>query len=549
MPIYFNAASHLWIAYLFLVNGMLLHWLIRARSIGYQDLTRPFEAQILAAFFLSISVNGLILLILDLVDLPFSLGRAAIPLLTLILLALCIYTRRPHVHNSQALIGDISCWRCLLYLAVFVVLFYNGGLIEQVSDAWWHMSLANKIGLASSFTLENGHLNGVSSRYYPPLWHGNLALAHTVSDVSIPVLWNSLTAWAGVLKVMAFYLFALALGGSVRAATISAILFVLLPGVGDSYLRVSAWPSHIAYTALFCLFYTTFQLLDRLGSERCTVSLPELFSLARVHIACLVVLSMIVIFSHQLEIIWFATALLFYYLVVLVHNSFAGEQDKFTESGLWIFNTAGASGLILLLSFSTYFFLTQLGSSHSPDIYLAIGIFPMIGAIFTYVWFSSNIDSPISNQVLSRWLLALLAVIVLLTVDIQQFRSLFDAALAHTPRPANYAAITTGWFGHELLIPDWSRQLRFGLLYSGVVSIPVAIALAIHRPSRLTLFTAATATFALLFCLSPYLYQGLTDLLQYHSAWRVSILIFHPIIFAALIEMFWNQVRDAEPTQ
>ena len=61
MPLFFNAESHVWIAYLFFFNGLLLSLLLRSASESFARLTRPFESVIVFAFVISISINGALL--------------------------------------------------------------------------------------------------------------------------------------------------------------------------------------------------------------------------------------------------------------------------------------------------------------------------------------------------------------------------------------------------------------------------------------------------------------------------------------------------------
>ena len=201
MPIFFHVESHLVIAYLFFFNGLLVNWLLRSCSIGYAELTKPLEAQVLAAFFVSVLINGAMLYGLDLLSFSFTNMRFILPFLSIGLILLSIW-RLSSLAWRQPLRFEFGLTRLGIYAFVFIILFYNGGLIELLADSWWHMSLASKIASHSTLAIDFGHLNGFSQRYYPPLWHGNLALAHIVSGESIAVLWNSFTAWGGVLKVM-----------------------------------------------------------------------------------------------------------------------------------------------------------------------------------------------------------------------------------------------------------------------------------------------------------------------------------------------------------
>ncbi|MCH2192435.1 MAG: hypothetical protein MK188_16135, partial [Gammaproteobacteria bacterium] len=176
MPIFFHVESHIWIFVLLVLNGSFIHAAVYSASQQYRELTRQFEAQVIMSFAFSLALNGLVLLSLDILHVPFS--KAIYPLFIIWVSAL-FFAFKNRLSSFYAC--DISLPALIFYVLMFVILFYNGGMIDQISDAWWHMSLANKIGLANSFTLEYGHLTGAPERYYPPLWHGNLALLRELS--------------------------------------------------------------------------------------------------------------------------------------------------------------------------------------------------------------------------------------------------------------------------------------------------------------------------------------------------------------------------------
>ena len=132
-------------------------------------------------------------------------------------------------------------------------------------------------------------------------------------------------------------------------------------------------------------------------------------------------------------------------------------------------------------------------------------------------------------------------VLLLFSVDLKHLLSLVKPELAY-PLASSHELplLATGFFGGELKLPGWHLQLRSALLYSGLLSIPLSVVLTILKPSRLTLFVCANAITAFLVCLSPYLYMWLTEMLNYHSPWRIATLIFHPIIIAFALHTLWK---------
>jgi len=538
MPIFFNLESHLWIGAVFVLNGLMLTWFLRAKFDSFRELTTPIESQILSAFFLSLSINGLILLLLDLLSFEFSHARWFL-LLTVITLVYALYRSTFRVRFYSPFNFELHIARLALYLFVFAVLFYNGGLIEQTTDSWWHMSLINKIYLESTYSPNPGHLTGLPTRYYPPLWHGNIALIKQLSEIQIPVIWNSLTAWVGMFKVMAFYLFAYGLSKNKLLAFLAAVLFFLLPGIGASFMRVSAWPSHVAYTAWFLMFYTFALMFDDLPDK--TKSLPQgvwsLISKASSKLVVLGILAILVLFIHKAEILWFAIAWLSYLMAASVSRVFSRNGEYIIERDHYLLSVFYRATLIVVIGYSLWFAVNQNAFMNISDESLAY-LLPIILSILLLL-----LDVNYKAKAISFCLIFVFLALVLASIDYVHFYSLFVPELA---LPNGYAhespAAAIGYLGGELDAPGWHLQLRSGLLYAGILSIIVAVVALVVKPSKISILLAGTSCLAILFCLSPYLYHWLKEILDYHSPWRVALIIFHPISWAlALIAI--NDVR------
>jgi len=539
-PIYFNIGSHLWIVYLFLFNGLLLHFSFRGISRSYRDLTQPFEAQLLAGFFLSIGLNGLILLMLDYWQVEFFNAVWILPMLSFIFL-LGLWYASKLLPMKELLKADFSSFRIIFYACVFLVLFYNGGLIEQISDAWWHMSLANKIGLTSSFELSDGHVNGVAHRYYPPLWHGNLALARIFSGISIPTFWNSFTAWGAMLKVMAFYLFAYGLTKEKSTAIFASLLFVLLPGIGNSYLRVSAWPSHISYTAWFAMFYLCFFSLNRLAEEGHSFvkMVAQFYRSNAALVLSLVVLSSIVWFTHQAELLWFAVAMVAYFSGRSLNREISASPFK--DYGDQVVKSIYRISLIILWAVAIWLYQKNASDfNHKSDLNLVFALPILFTSLLLLIEFAKILKL---SKTIVKCLFFTILILIFVSIDYQHLISLYISEL-ELPKGATHELPVTavGYFGDQLALPSWSLQLRQGLLFSGILSIPIALIMVFMKPSRVTLFLASTASVAILFCISPYLHHWLRNSLGYHSSWRIAILIFHPITIAVSLQLLCQQL-------
>lgn len=551
---YFNFAPHFWIIYTYIVNGLFVSQALCLQSKQYWLLVETFEARLLSGFFISLLLNGLSLLVLSMLGADFDLMRFILPFYTAVFLCwLALLTLRRKDKWGRFIPG--SGWlRGTLYISVFIVLLYNGGLIEQISDAWWHLSLANKIGYLSSFDVSS-HLLGEARRYYPPLWHGNLAVVHLISGISLPVIWNSFTAWGAAFKVMGFYLFALGLSRNNAIAFLGSLLFVLLPGLGDSYLRVSAWPSHISYIGWFCLFYVTFRFFDKSNE----IADPGVFgrflgTLKRnfVSALCIAGLAGVLFFSHLAELFWYACALFFYAMGLTAYGLFAGEKGRHLEPAdpvLRFYLFCGLVG-ILLVTYRTYFPL-QGAPAGMPPAVIIVSLIAAIALSFLYFLTADSYSSFIFNERAGKVLFFLVLGLILFSIDFRHFFSLFRPELGY-PLPGFHAdpvqaegSIT----GQMLNLPNWRMQLRQGLLYSGIIGVALSLILVWLEQKRHTIFLAANAIIAFLFLVSPYLYQWLSDCLQYHSPWRIGLLIFHPIIFSASIYYLWEIIMQYKRIQ
>lgn len=527
MPIFFHAEAHLWIFYALFFNGFLLNLLFLDFSSQYRRLAKPIEAQLIISFGLSLSFNGLLLLSLDWLGVPFSLAIYVLTALTLICSGLIVL--RKLYWRWQ---GQITWPAMALYALMFVILFYNGGMIDQVSDAWWHMSLANKIGWENSFTLKYGHLTGAPDRYYPLLWHGNLALLRELSGQQLPVIWNAFTAWGGPLKLMAYYLVGLGLFKDRKVAFCGALMFALLPGFGNSYMRVSAWPSHVAYIFWFFSLYLAFSLIDSFPAKTNLKEAAKHLVNNSLLLMVLTVGLVIIFLSHQFEILLFLGAI-FVYLTGLSIARIYGRVDSTTlvdkEQTLYIWSYR--LGLVVLAISAILAALNLKADARGGDDYIAL-LLP-IGLFFT-LFVADTIVKP--HTWLARTMILILLIVVLASVNYQHLASLVypDMALPLSGSREK-PVLATGWFGQSLALPGWHLQLRTGLLWSGVVGVIVSLTFAVFSNRRAWVFIASNCVFIWLLCTSPYLYEWFSDVLQYHSTWRFGMLSFHQLAIGALL--------------
>lgn len=542
MPIFFNLESHLWIGYLFVINGLLLNYVLSIHSPVYSRLTKPFEAKVLFGFGIALCVNMLLAGALAMAQINWSQAVYPLGLISLIAIGYVSVKR-----DKVEFVGEIGLSRVGLYVVVAAVIFINGGLIETLSDAWWHMALANKISLADSVAIESGALNGVEHRWYPPLWHANLAFLKDVSGESITVLWNSATVWIAVFKVASVYLFASALTARSSIGLLSAILFVLIPGVGVSYLRVSAWPSHVAYTFMFLALYLLFRLMDELEVEQQSSvknGVVTLLTTQKAYVALLACVLLIVLFTHQLEVLWVILSFVFFMFAWHLRNGFSPTLVYRLPADFVLFDWLFKFFLISLFGLSLWGVFAKLDlSDANVDRTLAhIGVAWLLLLLFASTF--------LKNGAIKHVIYFLIVLMLALSIDFRHVVSLFiESFELPRGRYPQSPLSSTGWFGGELVAPGWHLQLRSGLVYSGILAVIASVVLAISRPNRATLFLVGNAWLSFLVCCSPYLYQWLTDITGYHSIWRIATLIFTPVILAYVLHELWAIVFKHDRVQ
>ena len=528
MPIFFHVESHLWIAYLLFVNGLLASLIWCQYSRSYSSLVVNIEALLVSGFFISVLLNGMLALFIALLASDFGLKSLIYIYLgiTAGLLSFCF--------KIQAELKIIICkldlhWaRLTFYLLVFGLLFINGGLIEQVTDAWWHLALAKKIAFSNNLFLEQGHLVEYSYRYYPPLWHANLAILSELSGESLPVFWNSLSAWIAVIKVISIYLLTLSLSGKRLLASLAAVLFVFLPGVGVSYLRVSAWPSHVSYAALFVALAVFFQIMR--GIDRSKINgVIQLCQFAwghSAHAMVLICLFILMLFAHQFEALLFGVGSGLYLIAVSLRK-WLSDDPKFAPINIYL----GRLVLVVLFFASAWFLLHTLFTQElSADKTLAYGL-PILIQLAVLAFLFLRLPSKVVTLITICVFILLLS-----TINYQHIASLFFEELG-LPVTGDFQSplLSTTWFGGQLLLPSWHLQLRAGLLYSGLIALPLSLGLLYCKVNYLTLFCAATSVVVILLISSPYLYDWIAYFMNYHSPWRISILYFHVIIWASVL--------------
>jgi hypothetical protein len=532
MPLFFDFTAHVWIFYILFINGFLVVHLLRHMFSRFRNSVVPIESIVIASFGISLAMNGFVLLGVEYAEMALSDASKILFSSTIVLavawLKLGCFRQ---LKNIQLFLPSLC-----LYACAFVILFFNGGLIDQLSDAWWHMSMANKMAWNNTAFPESSHLLGFGGRYYPPLWHGNLALLRELSGEALPALWNTFTVWGAVLKLMAFYLFSFVLFKDRYIAFVAALLFFLLPGLGNSYMRVSAWPSHLSYVFMFYSWYLAFHIIDCVDrGESLKQQVVAVLTNWQTSLALLFCLGLMLLL-HQLEVLFFVTAIALYFVALSITRALSSNLAlaELPFAGLlriiyWLCLSA-----LILWSLYVGYDMYEPGMSYDhwlvtviPTAVLAfLLILDFIGRQWRRVFMSVGV---------------VLILILLLTIHGQHLASLFLPELV-LERSGSHERpmLGSGLFNGQLDLPGWHLQLRSGLLWSGLVGLVLSLWCWFKKPSRGMLLLASNSVFVWLLVLNPYLFQWVTNVLDdYHSVWRFAMLSFHPAIIAfCLVSLF-----------
>ena len=544
--------THLTILYVLFIPGALLA-LVSMRFIREaQNVIDGYDLLVVFSLLFSIVLNGAIGFILTYFNINYEHYFLVIGLIDSLLIFTLFYK-----NTKVGRIRITSNWESMvLYVfasVFFIIMLYNGGLLDILADSWWHMSYANRISESSSYILDRIHLTGEMKTgiAYAPLWHLQLAFIKHVSGEELPYIWHSLAPWIVMVTLFSYYRLASILVKNRWTPLISVLLFTLLLGGINSYFRVSPWPGNVSYVFWYLLIFLTFRYIDLQPDQKITVSIVDrlyylISGIARnKYLVFIVLLSVFVIAGlHTAQLIWYLIGFSGYYLLIRQadKNTFISQYEMHKDYSVL---TPIIVVLIFVFLFVEFYLTDNLSIKaifKDPKNYVSIPI--MLGSIW--------LISKLLNQTIqsNRFLTGMLAVFVMFSlyavIDWGHLSALFFPSMeAHgTSRhiPRVYEIIP----GVSLSLPSWSHQLRWGLLYSGVLAVPVSIYLAVMRRDRGSYFLASGAILGFLGVSSPYYFTALIQLIPYNSMYRIHLIIFTPIIFSLFFTHVWTLFKNNE---
>ena len=425
---------------------------------------------------------------------------------------------------------------------VFVGMIFQGGLLDFLADGWWHLAYVSQMISDNSMFIEHYPTTGgtTASVIYPPFWHFQLALISEASAISPPILWHFVAPINVVVLLASFYQLTLELTRSKKTALIAVVLHIFLIGGLISYFRVSSWPGNVSYIALyfaFTLFFRLSSVQGVSGSRYSSVkkNLKDLWYVVFLLLGSICAMVglhgvEVALFSLTLLSLWLCTGL-FFSKTSSPSQIYADKKNSF----IVILIMAGLGfALAVTIMKARYLFLVNSPPAYEPYLSLLIPL-GIIVYISGYQWIMKVFGGSEKNNIIRNIYFIFLGLMLISVVDWPHLVELFipveDPTGRHVPRDYQ------GMLGNWLFLPFWEHQLRGAMLFSGVLSLVIGFTLVFIEKNRATLFIFATTSLVFLVIFSPYFFTLAAFIIPLASVYRVSLLLFAPLILAVAVSM------------
>jgi len=511
---------------------------------------RGWANSLVESFILSIAITSGIGILFSLVG--FGLNTVKFWLVGLIATGVLTYALKGRgkcnrnereISRQDSLIDVVFA---VLTAFVFMGMVFQGGLLDFLADGWWHLAYVSQIISDNSlFITKHPTVGGeTASVIYPPLWHLQLALISEASSISPAILWHFVAPINVVFLLLAFYQLTVELTRSKKIALLAVVLHIFLIGGLMSYFRVSSWPGNVSYIAL----YFGLALVFRLSTVSRNVNDPveSKRSCLREKSYCyflLVTSIFLMVGLHGVEAALFLLALFSFWICTGLFYSPA-QMPVHIDADLkhirLFIGLVSLGGFILALTIfkSRYLFLINSPPAYEPYLSLIIPVGILI-YIASYPWVMRFFVGSEKKQIIKVSYFILLGLVFAGIVDWQHARELFfpisDPIGRHVPRDFQ------GMWGHWLFLPFWEHQLRGGMLFSGVLGMLVGFLLVFVTKNRATLFIFSTSSLVFLVLFSPYFFTLTAFVIPLASVYRVSLLLFTPLVLAVGLSMLVNK--------
>jgi hypothetical protein len=433
-----------------------------------------------------------------------------------------------------------------LIAIVFIGMVFQGGLLDFLADGWWHLAYVSQIISDNSLFITKYPTVGgeTASVIYPPLWHLQLALISEASSISPAVLWHFVAPLNVVFLLLAFYQLLIELTRSKEIAFLGVVLHIFLISGLISYFRVSSWPGNVSYIALYFGLALVFRIStmqhvanDRADSKKSSLNEKSYFYFL------LVTSIFLMVGLHGVEVALFLLTLFSFWICTGLFYP-PGQMPLQIVAALkhvrLFIGLMSLVGFILALTMfkSRYVLLFNSPPAYQPYLSLILPVGILI-YIASYQWVMRFFVGPEKKQIIKVAYFILLGLMLAGILDWQHAVELFfpisDPIGRHVPRDFQ------GMWGNWLFLPFWEHQLRGGMLFSGVLGMLVGFLLVFIIKNRATLFIFSTTSLVFLVLFSPYFFTLTAFVIPLASVYRVSLLLFTPLVLAMGLSMLVNK--------
>ncbi len=383
----------------------------------------------------------------------------------------------------------------------------------------------------------------------------NLAVLASVTGQPLPLLWHVWGAYGVVFTLLSYFVLVKALTRNACVALVSAALLCFLLGGINSYFRVAPWPGNMSYIVWYFLMAMAFMTVDRHARVLALANidaahwfgkfgfLRSLVSLDR-GLLFLAALSVVLIYGlHPGALFWCLTGFVFFGVGLALR----GVEDQ----SLRMDRTVFVPPAVLVLCGFLLWKLAGLFVDDEGTRFDWGGAVPLVPALL--ILLGVGVVS-ILRRVRARrgayraaWFVLLASLLYL--VDWAHVGGLLQtqwenvgAYTHHLPRKVDIAS------GQALYLPSWGHQLRSGLLFSGLLALPLSLWLLIETGSRTSVFLAANVMLSMFTLTSPQMFTLFAEMIPPASVYRIQLLVFHPIVIGLAIVLLIERAKSASAT-
>lgn len=529
---------YLGIGFFLILPGLLLRLGLARWSRAACDVELSFFALLVESFLLSILINGVLSIAASMLDLGLSVVKYAIVFLELSLLGI-ISADKARLSRIVKLNGSnpLDFVTGTIMVAFFVMMLFQGGILDMLADGWWHMAYVAQMLSENSLFIERHPLVGTDSAavIYPPLWHLQLALIAELTGLQIPILWHFLAAFGGTLLLCALYRMTCVITGNRGIALIAVVAHIFLIGGLNSYARVGSWPGNISYIALYYSFTLTFLLSNQVSNTKTTRVKAAIKNRDLMTTIILLACSILAMMGlHGVGVALYLLGIFAYFVSLGILGSrinpvAIGLVDRRVCGTILVIGAVLGTFLALTVFKSRYLFLMSSPPAYDPYLSLLI---PTI--LLAYLAGYRVITTALSGCIGKMWARSgyflILVLAMIFCIDFAHVKELFipnpDPIGRHVPRDFQ------GVFGNWLFLPFWEHQLRGGMLISGVLTLALGLILPIFWRDRASVFLFGLCGLVFLVLFSPYFFTLAAFVIPLASTYRISLLLFSPVIFA-----------------